>query len=186
MREWDSNPRRTAYETELEPLQSIPQKSTPGRTRTCDRLRVKEPPLPLGHGGSKSGRQESNLPCTAYQTVASPPGFGPSVRRVSGGSRTRLSDAAGRCLGCSATDTRSKGGRSRTLGACFGDRLLTQEHALVERGRGGTRTRKGLRLVRLPTGCHQPVGSPFPGRLSAAPAGLEPATVPLTAGRSTV
>ena len=35
--------------------------------------------------------------------------------RVSGGSRTRLSDAAGRCLGCSATDTVSKGGRSRTL-----------------------------------------------------------------------
>ena len=29
-------------------------------------------------------------------------------RRVSGGSRTRLSDAAGRCLGCSATDTQAR------------------------------------------------------------------------------
>jgi hypothetical protein len=88
----------------------------------------------------QSGRQESNLPRTAYQTVASPPGPRPDpapctglepvspVRqtgrhtrcvtgrsRVSGGSRTRLSTAAGWCLGCSATDTPSKDGRSRTL-----------------------------------------------------------------------
>ncbi len=78
---------------------------------------------------NESGRQESNLSSTAYQTVALPLGIGPHERpvresnpshlldrqagtpassqgvRVSGGSRTRLSDAAGRCLGCSATDT---------------------------------------------------------------------------------
>jgi hypothetical protein len=80
---------------------SSPLRSTPGRTRTCDPLHVKEVPSPLGHGSrsvvpagfepaistmsewralrcstrlSQSGRQESNLPRTAYQTVASPPG----------------------------------------------------------------------------------------------------------------
>ena len=101
----ESNPPREAHETLLEPLQSIPQ----------------------------SGRQESNLPLTAYQAVASPlsprpeeapctgiepvfPGRQPGRCtpassqgvRVSGGSRTRLSDAAGRCLGCSATDTQAR------------------------------------------------------------------------------
>ncbi len=49
-------------------------------------------------------------------------------------------------------------------------------------GRGRTRTCKGFRLVRVATGCHRPVGSPF----QAASAGFEPASLPLTAGRSTV
>jgi hypothetical protein len=66
--------------------------------------------------------------------------------RVSGGSRTRLSDAAGRCLGCSATDTVSKGGRSRTLCARVGAALLSQEHALVRSNCPG-RTRTCNRLV---------------------------------------
>ena len=125
---------------------------------------------------SQSGRQESNLPSTAYQTAASPLGFGPKVsalygnrtrltcstdrlarqhhhraKRVSGGSRTRLSDAAGRCLGCSATDT-----QARTEG--------------VE-----------------PSACGlEPHCSPRSTSLKnpAAPAGIEPATLRLTTGRS--
>jgi hypothetical protein len=64
--------------------------------------------------------------------------------RVSGGSRTRLSDAAGRCLGCSATDTVSKGGRSRTLCACFGGRLLSQEHTLDDQRKGQDSNLQGL------------------------------------------
>ena len=79
--------------------------------------------------------------------------------RVSGGTRTRVSDAAGRCLSCSAPDTTSKGGRSRTLCVRVGAALLSQEHTLVKR--------KGDRIPRT------------------APAGVEPATVPLTAGCST-
>ena len=53
--------------------------------------------------------------------------------RVSGESCTRLSDAAGRCLGCSATDTctNSKIGRIRTHSVGFGGRLLSQEHDLI-------------------------------------------------------
>ena len=178
----ESNPPRRAHETLLEPLQSIPQ----------------------------SGRQESNLPRTAYQAVASPlsprpeeapctgiepvfPGRQPGRctpassqgGRVSGGSRTRLSDAAGRCLGCSATDTVSKGGRSRTLlapaleaGRSPGSTPLTVS------GRDRTRTCKGLRLARLPTGCHRAFWLALPNQ--AVPAGLEPATVWLTASRTTV
>ena len=53
LRERELNPPRRAYETLLEPLQSIPQITVPpGRTRTCDPLRVKEAPLPLGHGSN--------------------------------------------------------------------------------------------------------------------------------------
>ena len=51
--------------------------------------------MPLGHGGSKSGRQESNLPCTAYQTVAWPLGHGPNVSALYG-TRTRLACSTGR------------------------------------------------------------------------------------------
>ncbi len=35
---------------------SSPLRSTPGRTRTCDCLHVKEPPLPLGHGSRENCR----------------------------------------------------------------------------------------------------------------------------------
>jgi hypothetical protein len=59
---------------------------------------------------------------------------------VSGGSCTRLSDAAGGvpaervALGCSATDTVSRDARNRTMCVGFGDRLLTQEHVSVREG----------------------------------------------------
>src|SRR5262249_14450651 len=125
----------------------------------------------------QSGRQESNLPRTAHQTVASPLGYGPlgqrPVRdsnpsrlfdkqvatpaasqgvRVSGGSRTRLSDAAGRCLGCSATDTQQGRKESNPLRAGWSRTALP-----------GARP------------CQK-----------AAQAGLEPAAVSLTASRSTI
>ncbi len=88
--------------------------------------------------------------------------------RVSGGSRTRLSDAAGRCLGCSATDT-SKGGRSRTLCACFGGRLRTQEHALVIARRTSKCCSRG-NLLAL--------------RATVPAAGIEPAAFAFSARRS--
>ena len=118
---------------------------------------------------SQSGRQELNLPQTAYQAVASPlsprpeqapctgiepvlPGRQPGRCtpassqgvRVSGGSRTRLSDAAGRCLGCSATDTTSKGGRSRTLCVRVGAALLSREHTPVNQRKGQDSNLQGL------------------------------------------
>lgn len=65
---------------------------------------------------------------------------------MSGGNRTRVSDAAGRCLSCSATDTQSKDGRSRTLSARVGAALLSQEHVLVSKGCPG-RIRTCTRLV---------------------------------------
>ena len=131
---------------------------------------------------AKSGRQESNLPVTAYQTVASPLGFGPNrapctgiepvspvrqtgwhasfitgLMRASGGSRTRLSTLARGCLDRSATDA-SRNRPARAEG--------------VE-----------------PSACGlEPHYSPrsTPLSKSAAQAGLEPATVSLTASRSTI
>src|SRR5262249_60632579 len=44
---------------------------------------------------SQSGRQESDLPSTAYQTVASPLGFGPILSALYG-TRTRLACSTGR------------------------------------------------------------------------------------------
>ena len=44
---------------------------------------------------SQSSRQESNLPVTAYQTVASPLGFGPKFSALDG-TRTRLACSTGR------------------------------------------------------------------------------------------
>lgn len=50
-----------------------------------------ETPLepPPVHSPVRSGRQESNLPVTAYQTVASPIGLGPKKSALYG-NRTRL------------------------------------------------------------------------------------------------
>ena len=81
---------------------------------------------------------------------------------MSGGSRTRLSDAAGRCLGCSATDTVSKGGRSRTLWARCGGRLLSQEHTPVKERKGQDSNLQGLfASPGFQPGAIVPVGSPF-------------------------
>src|SRR5262245_19745156 len=116
--------------------------------------------------------------------------------RVSSGNRTRLSDAAGpdlsACrqvgtptgLGCSATDT-----IARTEGVEPSASRLELDCSpgstpLSNSGRNRTRTCKGLRLARLPTGCHRACWLALPNQ--AVPAGLEPATVWLTASRTTV
>jgi hypothetical protein len=102
---------------------------------------------------------------------------------VSGGSCTRLSDAAGRCLGCSATDT-----KARTEGVePSASRLeldCSPRSTPLSSGRDRTRTCKGLRLARLPSGCHHACWLALPYR--AVPAGLEPASVWVTARRTTV
>ncbi len=69
----------------------------------------------------------------ACSTGRSPHPLRHRAERVSGGSRTRLSTSARWCLGCSATDTQSKDGRSRTLCARVGAALLSQEHVLNKR-----------------------------------------------------
>jgi hypothetical protein len=55
---------------------------------------------------------------------------------------------------------------------------------LSNSGRDRTRTCKGLRLARLPTGCHRACWLALPYR--AVPAGFEPAPVWVTASRTTV
>jgi hypothetical protein len=110
----------------------------------------------------------------------------------------------------------SKVGRIRTHSAGFGDRLLSQEHNLVcYSGRDRSRTCKGLRLARVPGGCHRPFGLPFRNRRKewesnpqglaahlfsrqapspigssfrkkAVPVGLEPTPRSLTGSRTTV
>src|SRR5215468_11939889 len=158
---------------------------------------------------SQSGRQESNLPQTAYQTVASPlsprpeeapytglepvfPGRQPGRCtpassqgvRVSGGSRTRLSDAAGRCLGCSTTDTEARTEGVEPSASRLELDCSPRSTPLSNSGRDRTRTCKGLRLARLPTGCHRACWLALPYR--AVPAGLEPASVWVTASRTNI
>ena len=77
-------------------------------------------------GPKKRPIRDSN-PSHLVDNQAATPAASQGIR-VSGGSCTRLSTMAKWCLGCSATDTYSKDGRSRTLDSGFGDRLLTQEH----------------------------------------------------------
>ncbi len=52
----------------------------------------KAPGCFIPHPSGESGRQESNLPCTAYQTVASPFGFGPQERPVRESNPSHLLD----------------------------------------------------------------------------------------------
>ena len=232
------NRRRTAYETVLERLQSTPQISTPGRTRTCDRLHVREVPLPLGHGGvrncrlqiadckmrnafesaicnlqsamiragrsrtclpprirrlpGRSATARSAAPCTGLEPVSPARQTGRHTRcvtgqaRVSGGSRTRLSTLAG---GASAAarprNTVSKGGRSRTL--CvrgWKPHCSPRSTSLVDQRKGQDSNLQGL----APRPASNRVPSCLLARpsVSAAPAGLEPAPVWLTASRTTV
>jgi hypothetical protein len=152
------------------------------------RLGFNQRPPRCEHGGHsrpphgtifQSGRQESNLPQTAYQTVALPPGPRPEIERpVWDSNPSHLLDKQaatpaaftgqkecpagvapvvvhrGRVVPyCSATITGSRDGRSRSLWSGFGGRRLTQEHVPVN---------------------------------SAVPAAIEPATGPFQAGRTTV
>jgi hypothetical protein len=103
----------------------------------------------------------------------------------------------------------SKGGRSRTLCACFGGRLRTQEHALVGQRKGRDSNPQGLFASSgLQPGAIMPVGLPFrpscPGRTrtytrlgnnqphhrcatgqsSVPAAGVEPAAFAFSARRS--
>jgi hypothetical protein len=87
---------------------SSPLRSTPGRTRTCVRLHVREVPLPLGHGGSNSVGPAGVEPApNRVSDGRLPPRLRPECR-APGGSRTRLSTLAKWCLDRSAT------GASRT------------------------------------------------------------------------
>jgi hypothetical protein len=97
---------------------------------------------------------------------------------VSGGSRTRLSDAAGRCLGCSATDTVSKDGRSRTLWACFGGRLLTQEHALI----GMWNVECGMRNAEYMPIAHSPFLIPHSAFPRSCPGRARTCNLPVNSG----
>ena len=109
---------------------------------------------------SNTGRQESNLPSTAYQAVASPLGFGPLVSALYG-DRTRLTCSTGRPSPQLRHRATSKDGRSRTLWSGFGDRLLSREHVLGER-KGQDSNLQGLfASLGFRPGAIMPVGSPF-------------------------
>ncbi len=135
---------------------------------------------------SQSGRQELNLPLTVYQTVASPLGYGPKINALYG-TRTRLACSTGRSPhplrhragksvrreshppvrlgrsvpGCSATDTSSKGGRSRTLCVRVGAALLSQEHTLVTAEGTGLEPARAFASPAFQAGAIMPVGLPF-------------------------
>lgn len=133
----------------------------------------------------QSGRQESNLPFTAYQTVAAPLGFGPKrapctgiepvspVRqtgwhasfitgliRAPGGSRTHLSTLAGWCLDRSATGASSSNqqqGRkeSNPLRLLWRQAALPGAHPCRTAEGTGLEPARAVRLARFPTGCHR-------------------------------
>ena len=158
---------------------------------------------------SQSGRQESNLPSTAYQTVASPLGFGPVVSALYG-TRTRLACSTGRSphplrhraeecpagvappcptrqVGASAARPRhGQQGRkeSNPLAPALEAGCSPGSTPLTVSGRDRTRTCKGFRLACFPSRCHRACWLALPNQ--AVPAGLEPATVWLTASRTTV
>src|SRR5262245_42281132 len=76
----------------------------------------------------QSGRQESNLPRTAYQTVASPPGPRPDRKRpVRDSNPSRLLDRQVATPAASQGITNSKDGRIRTLCMRVGAAVLSQE-----------------------------------------------------------
>ena len=83
----------------------------------------------------------------ACSTGRSPHPLRHRAERVSGGSRTRLSTMARWCLGCSATDTKSKDGRSRTLYVRVGAALLSQEHVLNRSQESGFRSQQSIQPV---------------------------------------
>jgi hypothetical protein len=141
MHEWssgESNPDRRLTKAVCHPNTSRPKLRRPDSNRRRTAYETVLEATPVHSAITMSGRQESNLPRTAYQTVALPPVPGPLSSKV---------------------------GRIRTHSAGFGDRLLSQEHNLVhDSGRDRSRTCKGLRLARVPGGCHQPIGLPFRNR----------------------
>ena len=140
-------------------IRSSPFPSRAGRSRTCLKPHIRRSPRHSVHGPKERPVRESN-PSSPVDSRGDAHQPLHRATRVSGGSRTRLSDAAGRCLGCSATDT-----RARTEGVEPSASRLELDCSpgstpLSNSGRDRTRTCKGFRLVRFPTGCHRPVGLP--------------------------
>ena len=128
-----------AHETPLEPPPVHSPVSRAGRSRTCLPPRIRRSPRRSASARRKRPVRDSNPSRLLDRQVATPAAS--QGGRVSGGSRTRPSDAAGRCLGCSATDTVSKGGRCRTLCAGFGvHTALPGAHPCCESCPGRTRT----------------------------------------------
>ena len=123
-------------------LQSIPQSVGPAGVEPAfhrvsdDRLAAR-----LRPDGQRPVR-DSNPSDLLDRQVATPAAS--QGVRASGGSRTRLSDAAGRCLGCSATDTEARAEGVEPSGACFGGRLLSREHTLDGQRKGQDSNLQGL------------------------------------------
>ena len=146
-------------------LQSIPQSVGPAGVEPAfhrvsdDRLAARLRPDP------QRPVRDSNPSRLLDRQVATPAAS--QGTRVSGGGRTRLSTSARWCLGCSATDTPSKDGRSRTLCVRVGAALLSREHVLIER-KGQELNLQGLAPRLLSGQLPSPVGWPLrpscPGR----------------------
>lgn len=186
------NRRRTAYETVLaSKLQSTPQISTLGTTRTCDRLLVSEPPLPLGHEGSKSGRQESNLPPNRVSDGCLAARPRPEMSALYG-TRTRLACSTGRSphplrhRACKSAWRESNplvhlGG---VVPGPLGHRRVRNTKA---RAQGVEPTASGLEPHCSPRSTSlAKQGKELTLPKQAVPAGLEPAPVWLTASSTTI
>ena len=106
---------------------------------------------PASSQGKQSAWRESNPPVRHGEPVPRPLGH----RRI--------------------TNTSSKGGRSRTLCACFGGRLLSREHTLVGQRKGQDSNLQGLfASPGFQPGAIVPVGSPFRPQLPRQDSNLQP------------
>ena len=155
-------------------------KCRPRRSLLLGPARVPMPSFFIPHPSSlpMSGRQESNLPVAAYQTAASPPGPRP--------------DSSAPCTGLEPVSPARQAGRHTR---CVTGRksVRRESHPPIRRGRSvpgllghGHKSKDG-RIRTLWQRLWRPPALPGARPCSpAAPAGLEPATIPLTAGRSTV
>ena len=160
--------------------------SRAGRSRTYLEPRIRRLP-------GRSATTRISAPCTGIEPVSPVrqtgwhASFITGQTRAPGGSRTRLSGVASRCLdrsatGASVTPTgRAEGGEPSAPALEIG--CSSRSTPLTISGRDRTRTCKGFRLARLPTGCHHASWLALPS--GTVPAGLEPATLWLTASRTT-
>jgi hypothetical protein len=193
---------------------SSPLRSTPGRTRTCDRPDVSRVPSPLGHGSNLqpraslrargivpagfepatsavSGRRA--LRCSTRLSVG-PAGVEPASYRVSDGCLAARSPARNQRPVRDSNPSRLRDRQVATPAASQGPKSVRREsHPPVRRGRpvpgllGHGHKEQGRKESNpLRTGWN---GTALPGARpcrSAAPAGLEPAPLPLTAGGTTI
>jgi hypothetical protein len=172
----ESNPPRRAHETLLEPLQSIPQSVGPAGV---------EPAFHRVSDGRLAARlrPEIKAPCTGIEPVSPVRQTGCHASFITGqssapgGSRTHLSGMASRCLDRSATG--ASGTRTARMEGVEPSTPVLEAGCsprstpLSVSGRDRTRTCKGLRLARFPSGCHRAFWLALPLKLPRQDSNLQ-------------